>query len=68
MIVEDIYQFLGQSIITILILVAILLVVAIILGLVVVKKKIMIFSKLIIFLNDVFYSPLKKLFKDLNFV
>ena len=35
MIIEDIYQFLGQSIITILILVAILLVVAIILGLVV---------------------------------
>lgn len=67
MIIEDIYQFLGQSIITILILIAILLVVAIILGLVVVKKKIMIFPKLIIFLNDVFYSPLKKLFKALNF-
>lgn len=65
--INTIYQFLGQSIITILILIAILLVIACLLGLIVIKKKVAIFPKLIIFLTDVFYSPLKRLFKLLKF-
>lgn len=64
---EFIYQFLGQSIVLIIMIIIILFIVALILGKILIKRDILIFPRLIIFVLDVFYSPLKSLAKLLNF-
>lgn len=64
---DYLYQFLGQSIVIVIIIVFILFIIALILGKILLKNDILIFPRFILFIIDVFYSPLKKLAKALNF-
>ncbi|WP_409201024.1 DUF116 domain-containing protein [Methanobrevibacter sp. DSM 116169] len=67
MVIESLYQLLGQSLILFIILLVILSIATLILGKVLIKKDILIFPQLIIFVLDMFYSPLKKIAKALKF-
>ncbi len=66
MIVDSIYQLLGQGILTIIAIILILIVIALILGKYLLKKDIVIFPRFIIFVIDLFYSPIKKLSRVFN--
>lgn len=63
MLVESFYQFIGQFIITIAIILAILIIIVLGLGYILIKKNILVFPKITIFLIDILYSPLKKILK-----
>jgi len=67
MTIDSMYQFLGQSLIFIIILLIILSILTLILGKILIKKDILIFPQLIIFVLDFFYSPLKNIAKMLKF-
>ncbi|MDO5849125.1 MAG: DUF116 domain-containing protein [Methanobrevibacter sp.] len=61
--IETFYQFLGQLVVSLLILIAILIAIVLILGLILLKKNILIFPKTIVFLIDLLYTPIKKVLK-----
>ena len=61
MLVESFYQFIGQFIITIAIILAILIIIVLSLGYILIKKNILVLPKITIFLIDILYSPLKKI-------
>ncbi|MDR0900378.1 MAG: DUF116 domain-containing protein [Methanobrevibacter sp.] len=67
MILNNIFQIFGQSLVIIAIALFIILILTLILGKILLKKNILIFPKLILFALDVFYSPLKSLASSLGF-
>lgn len=60
---ESFYLFLGQLIVSLIILIAILIAIVLVLGSILLKKNILIFPTVIIFLIDLLYSPIKKVLK-----
>lgn len=66
MLVDSIYQLLGQGIITVIAIILVLIIVALVLGKYLLKKDIVIFPRFIIFVIDLFYSPIKKLSRLFN--
>ncbi|RBQ23869.1 hypothetical protein ALNOE001_06610 [Candidatus Methanobinarius endosymbioticus] len=67
MILDNLFQFFGQTLVVIAIALFIILILALALGKILLKKNILIFPRLIIFALDVFYSPLKSLAGSLGF-
>ena len=67
MLVDSMYQLLGQSVIIFFIILFVLAILALILGRILIKNDILIFPQLIIFVLDMFYSPVKKITKALKF-
>lgn len=67
MILEPLFQLIGQSLTIIIIILLIIFILALVLGRILIKRDILIFPSLIIFVIDVFYSPLKSVSKRLGF-
>ncbi len=66
MITDYIYQLLGQSLLTLIIIILILIITALFLGKYLIKKDIVIFPRFIMVVIDLFYSPIKKLCRIFN--
>ena len=67
MLIDDLFQVFGQTLVVISIGLFIILILALTFGKILLKKDILIFPKLIIFTLDVFYFQLKKLAESLGF-